>query len=117
MIAQCPHALPRTQTRKRSTNVRTYNTNPATKLRPVSSTPAPALRLPAPFEVVEALGDGEPAPEAEADGFVVAEPEAAGAPALDAVTPIAFCWKAENDLSAVGLMANTIPIAQWLYTA
>jgi len=73
------------------------------------------LRLPAPFEVVEALGDGEPAPEAEANGIVdpVAEPEAAGAPELDAVTPMAFCWKAENDLLAVGLMANTIPIAQW----
>lgn len=71
---------------------------------------------PAPFVVVDALGEGVPASETEAVGRVeadAAEPEAE-VPAL-AVVPIAAAWKAANDFSAVGLMAKTIPALQWLF--
>lgn len=56
--------------------------------------------------VVEALGDRVVLTVFE----TAAVPEAA-VPALDAeaVAPIAFAWKAAKDLSAVGLMAKTIP--------
>lgn len=116
---------------------RIYNTKPARRPTPESSTPAVVPTLM--FMLAPLDCDGAGAPEAELlelalddDGVeddpaellppgaaVGAEP---GAPAdedppvaLPALTEaIAFCWNAWKLFSGVALMENTIPCSQWL---
>ncbi len=85
--------------------------------------PIAARRPPARAPVVKAeLGDDvpvddEPDPVDEGDCAVVPDPEgedeeAGGVPSEEEA--LAVAWNVSNDLSAVGLIAKTMPASQWV---
>lgn len=94
-----------------------HRIEPATRAIPATSRPAtlPALidaaPLLSPVAVVDALGVEAPD---DAEPVALAAPEAPALAEVPVAEAFALAWYAEKDLSAVGLMANTIPAAQWL---